>query len=254
MFKKFFIVTFLFFYSLQGYTQGSVDSSLVEVRNFKSKNLEKLRNDPDFNYEEEDIKDYNKEDSDWEWKQWRYEQEQKKKGKNGENDDWEIKKVRRQESPNLSINLGESAIYIASAIAIIFLVLALLGVNPMSLFRRNAKISVQEIQEEDVDKLDKNNLDDKISQAILKKDYTQAIRFLYLKTLFLLSQKQYIQLQKEKTNLEYQHELRKNKKALYEDFKYQSKIFAYIKYGGFEISEAQFDSLHPQFKSLHSKI
>lgn len=244
----------MFVYSLQGYSQGAIDSSLVEVRSFKDKNLEKLRNDPDFNYEEEDIKDYNKEDSDWEWKQWRYEQEQKRNGKNqgnGENE-WEVKKIRRQESPK--IQLGESAIYIASAIAIIFLVLALLGINPMSLFRRNNKIVVQEVLEEDIDKLDKSNLDEKINKAIAKGDYTQAVRFLYLKTLFLLSQKQYIHLQKEKTNLEYQQELRQNKKTLYEDFKYQSKIFAYIKYGGFEISSSQFDSLHTQFKNLHSKI
>ncbi|MCU0436988.1 MAG: hypothetical protein MUC49_03675 [Raineya sp.] len=254
MLQKILIVFFLLGYSFQGYGQGIIDSSVVDVRNFKDKNLEKLRSNPDFNYEEEDIKEYNGDDNDWEWKKWRYEQEQKKKSQRKNNNEIEFQKVREEESPNLSIRLGESAIYIASAIAIIFLVLFILGVNPMSLFRRNAKITSQEIQEEDVDKLDKNNLDEKISQAIKKGDYTQAVRFLYLKTLFLLSQKQYIQLQREKTNLEYQQELRQNKNTLYDEFRYQSKIFAYIKYGGFEISQSQFDTLYPQFKNLHSKI
>jgi len=242
------LVFFLTAFYQKGYTQGTVDSSLVEVRNFKSKNLEKLRNNPDFNYEE-NIEEYSQEDSDWEWKQWRYEQERAKS-------DSEIKKVRREEEPEEKpFSLGESAIYIASAIMIIFLVLALLGIDVRGLFRRNAKVNIKEIDdEENIDKLDKSNLDDKINQAINNKDYTQAIRFAYLKTLFLLSQRQYIHLQKEKTNLEYQQELRENKKTLYDDFKYQSRIFAFIKYGEFQISASQFEPIYTQFKNLHNKI
>lgn len=246
MLKKLSIIVLLVVYSIKVYAQGTIDSSSVELRTFHNKNLEELRKDPDFDYTEKDRKDRQTYDN----------QENgldgQTDGNDGDNANSGRRKVRKEETK--ALNIEEGAIYIAAAIAIIFLVLALLGINPMGLFRKNTKVVVPEIDEEDIDKLDKNNLDEKINQAIVKGDYTQAVRFLYLKTLFLLSQKQYIQLQREKTNLEYQQELKQSKNTLYEDFKYQSKIFAYIKYGGFEISQFQFDTLHPQFKNLHSKI
>jgi hypothetical protein len=245
------VVFCIFFLTYSGVFSQKVDETPVKIRSFEKKKLEKLRENPDFDYSQEDVRAYRETDSDWEWKQWRYEQE---RAKNGEG----FEKVRKRESIEIdtpSFSLGENSIYLASAIAIIFLTLLLLGIDPRALFRSNAKTPLDlHNEEENPATTNKSELDAKIEKAIREKNYTQAIRFCFLKTLFLLSQKKYIELQKEKTNHDYQQEVKKNIESLYDDFKYQSRVFAYIKYGGFEVSATQFDSLYPLFKNFHNKI
>ncbi len=223
-----------------------------QVRNFDQEKLEKIRENPAFDYQE-DIDSYKEYDSDWEYKRWRWEEEQRKKME--ENKDWELKKVRRQEGADLGLNLkfGKNAIYVASAIAIIFLLLALLGIDLRSIFRKN-KIVTENLAEEDWQHLDKSDIDKLFEQAIAKEQYNQAVRYAFLKSLHILGQKNYIQLQKEKTNAEYQVELYKSKKNLLEAFKWQSRVFAYIQYGEFEVNKSQFEALYPKFKSFYQSI
>jgi len=223
-----------------------------QIRNFDQEKLEKLRNNPNFIYEE-DIEEYKKYDADWEYKRWRWEQEQKRH--NEQNKDWEIKKVRTQEGANfdLDFSLGKSAIYIAAAITIIFLLLALLGIDLRSLLRKN-KAVVENLEDQDWQDLQQGSLDKLIEQAIAKEQYNLAIRYAFLKSLQLLAQKNYVQLQKEKTNAEYQKELNQSKKDLLKDFAWQSRIFAYTQYGEFEVSKSQFDSIYPKFKSFYQSI
>jgi hypothetical protein len=231
---------------------GFAQNNPAQVRSFDEKKLEKIRQNPNFNYEE-DIETYSQHDTDWEYKRWRWEEEQRKKMEKDAN--WEIKKVRPQEGLNLDLNfsLGKSAIYIASAIVIIFLLLALLGIDIRSLLQANKNI-VEKTEDQDWQDLHENNLDTLIEQAIGKEQYNLAIRYAFLKSLQLLAQKNYIQLQKEKTNAEYQKELNQSKKDLLKDFTWQSRIFAYIKYGEFEINKNQFDSIYPKFKSFYQNF
>ncbi len=223
-----------------------------QVRNFDQEKLEKIRKNPAFDYQE-DVDNYKQYDSDWEYKRWRWEEEQRKKME--ENKDWELKKVRRQEGADidLSFKFGKNAIYVASAIAIIFLLLALLGIDLRNIFRKNKTI-VENLAEEDWQHLDKSDIDKLLEQAIAKEQYNQALRYAFLKSLHILGQKNYIQLQKEKTNAEYQAELYKSKKNLVEAFKWQSRVFAYIQYGEFEVNKNQFEALYPKFKSFYQSI
>ncbi|MDX1905245.1 MAG: hypothetical protein SFU27_13910 [Thermonemataceae bacterium] len=230
------------------------DSSPIEVRKFKKERLQELRNNPDFDYSQEDVESYSESDADWQWKQWRY--EQAKKNKNQKNQEIDIEKVRRVEGINYnpSFRLGENAIYIAAAIAIIFLLLFLLGINPAFLFRKNTKIKPDTFSEQDLTHLQKNDLDSQIQKALSNGNYNEAIRYAYLKSLWLLSQKSLVHIQKEKTNTEYLQELRNNKKKLYDDFSYQVRLFAYIKYGEFSLNKEQFERIYPQFISFYEKI
>lgn len=223
-----------------------------QVRTFDQEKLEKIRQNPAFNYED-DIAAYKEYDPDWEYKRWRWEEEQRKKME--EDPNWEIKRIKRQEGADIDLDFkfGKNAIYIASAIAIIFLLLALLGIDLRSIFRKNKTIA-EDLAEEDWQHLDKSDIDKLLEQAIAKEQYNQAIRYAFLKSLHILGQKNYIQLQKEKTNAEYQVELNKNKKSLIEAFKWQSRVFAYIQYGEFEINKNQFEALYPKFKSFYQSI
>lgn len=223
-----------------------------QIRRFDEEKLKQVRQNPNFNYEE-DIDTYHQYDQDWEYKRWRWEEEQRKRML--EDKDWEIKKTRPQEGLNINpnFNLGESAIYIAAAILIIFLLLALLGIDLSSLFRKNKPV-VEHLEQEDWQHLDKSNIDQLIEQAIAQEHYDQAIRYAFLKSLHLLGQKGYLQLQEEKTNAEYQKELSKLKKNMLEQFKWQSRIFAYVKYGEFRITKSQFEKIYPQFQSFYESI
>jgi len=231
---------------------GFAQNNPAQVRSFDEKKLEKIRQNPNFNYEE-DIETYSQHDTDWEYKRWRWEEEQRKKMEKDAN--WEIKKVRPQEGLNLDLNfsLGKSAIYIASAIVIIFLLLALLGIDLHSLLRKN-KAVVENLEDQDWQDLQQGSLDKLIEQAIAKEQYNLAIRYAFLKSLQLLAQRNYVQLQKEKTNAEYQKELNQSKKDLLKDFAWQSRIFAYTQYGEFEVNKSQFDSIYPKFKSFYQSI
>ncbi|MFN3315441.1 MAG: hypothetical protein ACK40K_01420 [Raineya sp.] len=224
-----------------------------QVRSFDQDKLEKIRKNPQFDYEE-DIDEYKEYDADWEYKRWRWEEEQRKRMQKDTN--WKVKKIRTQEGANLDLdfNLGKNAIYIASAIAIIFLLLALLGIDIRGLLRKNKAIIVENLEEQDWQKLEKDNLDTLITQAISQEKYNFALRYAFLKSLYLLGEKNYIQLQKEKTNAEYQIELRKAKKSILEEFRWQSKIFAYVQYGEFEVGKRQFESIYPKFTSFHQSI
>ncbi|GAB4131681.1 MAG: hypothetical protein OHK0045_09460 [Raineya sp.] len=224
-----------------------------KLRSFDKEKLEEIRKKPEFSYEE-DIEQYKEYDADWEYKRWRWEEEQRKKMK--EDTNWKIKKIRTQEGANLDLklSLGQSAIYIASAIAIIFLLLALLGIDVRSFFRKNKVIPTENFTEQDWQELDKGNLDKLIDSAIGKEQYNLAIKYAFLKSLQLLEQKKYIQLQRQKTNAEYQAELSKAKKSVSEGFKWQSKVFAYIQYGEFEVSKKQFEVIYPRFQSFYQSI
>lgn len=227
-------------------------SKPLQVRSFDKEKLEKVRKNPNFYYEE-DIDEYNKQDADWEYKRWRWEEEQRRRRE--QDKDWEIKKIRTQEGANLDLDfsLGKNAIYVAAAIAIIFLLLALLGIDLRSLLQKNKAI-VENLEEQDWQDLHKGDLDKLIEQAIAKEQYNLAIRYSFLKSLQLLEQKKYILLQKEKTNTEYQTELNKAKKSISEEFRWQSRVFAYTQYGEFEVSKNLFDSIYPKFKSFYRSI
>lgn len=224
-----------------------------KVRSFDKKKLEEIRKNPKFDYEE-DIEQYNKYDADWEYKRWRWEEEQRKKIR--EDSNWKIKKIRTQEGIDLDLefSLGKSAIYIASTIVIIFILLALLGIDVRSLFRKNKLVLAENFTEQDWQVLDKENLDKLIDSAISKEQYNLAIKYAFLKSLQLLEQKNYIQLQRQKTNAEYQAELSKAKKSISEGFKWQSKVFAYVQYGEFEVSKKQFEAIYPRFQSFYQSI
>ena len=224
-----------------------------QVRGFDKDKLEKIRKNPKFDYEE-DIDAYKEYDADWEYKRWRWEEEQRRKMQEDKN--WKVKKIRQQEGANLDFDfsLGKNAIYIASAIAIIFLLLALLGIDIRGLLRRNKAVIVENLGEKDWQELDKGNLDVLIDSAIAKEEYALAIRYAFLKSLQVLGQKNYIQLQRQKTNAEYQTELSKGKKGTLEEFRWQSRIFAYIQYGEFEVNKNQFENIYPRFKSFYQSI
>jgi hypothetical protein len=103
--------------------------------------------------------------------------------------------------------------------------------------------------EETDDQLSSENLDEKISEAVANKNYRHAIRFMYLKTLKLLSDNNIITLHAKSTNQEYIRQMYKHDNLA--QFRNLTRIYEYVWYGEFHPSEAQFEIISTNFNRFN---
>lgn len=96
------------------------------------------------------------------------------------------------------------------------------------------------------------NFDALISNALQNKDYRLAIRFVYLKNLKLLSDKEIITWNANKTNYSYQYEINNNN--LRAKFLETTLIFDYVWYGEFPVEEAGFSELSSYLNDFSNMI
>lgn len=123
---------------------------------------------------------------------------------------------------------------------IILLILKLAGVNYKALLGKK-KINTAEIDiyTENVNEMDFDTL---ISNALKNQDYRLATRFLYLKNLKLLSDKEIIKWDINKTNISYMYEIQDQ--ALRSKFLDTSFIFDYVWYGEFSVDQNQYAEIN----------
>ncbi len=114
--------------------------------------------------------------------------------------------------------------------------------------RQRAKINY-EVENEDIRKI---NLDNIISEAIQQADYRKAVRYLYLKLLKELDNKEFIVWKMNKTNRDYLSELANNE--LKPEFKYLSMVYEYVWYGDFSIQQTNFNTIHSSYKNYFDLI
>ncbi|MFH0866890.1 MAG: hypothetical protein V1904_11895 [Bacteroidota bacterium] len=141
--------------------------------------------------------------------------------------------------------------YIIIAVMIVTVVLAMLKISPQKLFFKNKAKDAADIDIEELSLL-QSNLDDLVRKEILKKNYRKAIRYLFLKLLKQLDEKEIIKLGIHKTNMEYQYEMRDS--AYKNDFSKLSTVFEFVWYGKFSIEEPVFNNVHEEFKNVYQKL
>jgi hypothetical protein len=91
-----------------------------------------------------------------------------------------------------------------------------------------------------------------IEKAIAAKDFRLAVRYLYLQVLRRLSDDKQIQLAPDKTNYQYQLELKSSElKKLFALVTFQYEC---VWYGGFEINETAFISIRNDFKNFTAQL
>jgi len=103
--------------------------------------------------------------------------------------------------------------------------------------------------EESIDESDYPKL---LAKAIQEKNYRQATRYYYLSLIQKLSQKEYIEYHKDKTNSEYLFELKEE--VMRNGFSYLSYIYSYVWYGEFPIDEVKFATIEKKYQSFMSQI
>lgn len=96
------------------------------------------------------------------------------------------------------------------------------------------------------------NFELKITDALNINDYRLAIRWHYLKILFLLDKKQLIVFAPYKTNIDYTYELKKD--TYVTSYKQLSRIYEYIWYGQFSINETSYTENAKGFNNFEQQL
>lgn len=203
---------------------------IIDVRLLSDDLLDKYKNDPEFDYD----------------------------GGPNESDDW-ITKIRNWINQQLAI-LRTSKVYstlldyLYYGLMIAALILIIRGLIKAE--RRGllfGKINSNEIKmienEEDISQI---NFDELITAAIERKDYKLAVRYLFLKSLKLLSEKELIELRNNKTNHQYLSEIKNNR--ISNAFQIATSRFEWIWYGDFPVDEKVMQSSQNDFNELFGMI
>lgn len=133
---------------------------------------------------------------------------------------------------------------------IYFLIKLLLGTSATSLFtRKGTLVAPLNIQEEHIENVD---LDGYIKNALKEENYRLAIRYMYLKSLKLLSLQNKIHWNFEKTNRDYYREI--ENPELKENFKKVSYLYDNVWYGEYALNKSGFEKAEKDFERLNLNL
>lgn len=168
--------------------------------------------------------------------------------------EWFFNKIGQIFGFNLSSEMYQVIKFIVYALLIVFalyiLVKLLVGNNASSFFGRQSKlVAPLNIQEEHIENVD---LDSYIKNALKEENYRLAIRFMYLKSLKLLSLNNIIDWHFEKTNRDYYEEI--ESLDLKENFKKASYLYDNIWYGEFALNKSGFENAQKDFERLNKHL
>jgi hypothetical protein len=214
------------------------DTDNLEVQQISEEDIKDFRNDPKFNYEVE----INKSPSWWnDFKTW-------------------IRNLLEQIFEWIfGVEAATDALlvffrilpYILLALLLFLLIRFFINVNSSSAAnsaQKKAFVGLSEeehiIKNEDIQMLIKKALEDK--------NYRLAIRYYYLFILQLMSEKEIIDWQLQKTNHDYENEIKKPN--LKEDFTKITRLYDYVWYGDFEIDEPQYQKAEYIFSIVQKTL
>ncbi len=119
------------------------------------------------------------------------------------------------------------------------------------IFKRVTVSSPAKEVETEEDELLENDYEKLVHQAYKLADYRMAVRYLFLKTLQDLRDRNHIEYTREKTNSRYAREL---PPEMRNDFSRLTLAYEYVWYGNFSVSKEQFDTIQKQFSAFFNKI
>ena len=153
--------------------------------------------------------------------------------------------------PPRTLEVIQYLIYVLMGIGAIYLLVKLVINEKFSfIFSKKAKTIFDiDLAEQHIESLD---LDKLLDTALAQKDYRLAIRYHFLKTLKKLSQQDIIEWHFDKTNSDYQNEIKEQN--LQYGFKEIAYIYDYIWYGEQPINEVKYDTAKARFVAMNNLI
>lgn len=206
------------------------DSTAVTARAFSPEQLEKLRSDPELQYEQVPTIAESLWDRFWRW----------------------IEQLITSFFENATgVNIGRILLYVIGIALVVVLIMMLLKVNAFKVFYsgQGAARTGYNVIEENIHEMDFETL---IQQAVDQKNYRRGVRLVFLFALKLLSDKHLIDWQQGKTNHDYVAEVSEAelKKGLNE----LSIYFDYAWYGNFTVSPEMFNKIQGIFTAWKANV
>lgn len=132
----------------------------------------------------------------------------------------------------------------------LWIIYRVIVVNNLYMFYRSKKANNAVNEEEG--NIEDENLDEKINKAIDQKEHRMAVRYMYLKALRLLNDRQWIRFHTQSTNYEYVNQMSGHKMS--EEFRFLTRIYDYVWYGEFTLTNEQFDVVHKNFLHFYNAV
>jgi hypothetical protein len=132
----------------------------------------------------------------------------------------------------------------------VYIIYRIVVVNKLYLFYNSKKAKT--VAAGEISDIQDINLDEKIQQALAAKDHRMAVRYMYLKALKLLNERQWIRYHADGTNFEYVNQMSGRKQA--SEFSYLTRIYDYVWYGEFAVTEDQFDIVYKNFSHFYNAV
>lgn len=131
----------------------------------------------------------------------------------------------------------------------LFVIYRLIVVNNLFLFSsRNTKANF----EGEISDIEDDNLDARIQHAVNANDHRHAVRFMYLKALQILNDRQWIRYHADATNYSYVNQMSGRKQA--KEFTFLTQVYDYVWYGEFALTAEQFDLIYKNFSNFYNAV
>ncbi|WP_289062060.1 DUF4129 domain-containing protein [uncultured Zobellia sp.] len=141
--------------------------------------------------------------------------------------------------------------YLLLGVLIYILIRFFLNINASALKQASKNKALVSLSEEE--HIIKNeNIQDLINQALSQKDFRLAVRYSYLHVLKLMSEKELISWELQKTNDDYLKEI--SKTDLQSPFTAITRLYNFTWYGGFYIDETAYQKAKGTFESIEKII
>jgi len=134
---------------------------------------------------------------------------------------------------------------------LLYAIVRIIVANRLQLFYRSPKRRIASGSKEEEGSLE-DDLDGQLMHFMQIRDYRQAVRFLYLKTLRLLNERGLIRYQQESTNQEYWQQLRASPQGA--PFRDLTMIYEKVWYGEFPLGDTLFNRLHQYFEDFYKSV
>jgi hypothetical protein len=205
------------------------DTTTVQQRNFSPPSVNTYRNNKNFQYDKELIETPSLWDRFWDWVWNKYEE------------------LMSTETGQVTMKI---LFWLFGFGAVAFFISRVMKMSRMNLFSANEQRNLNyTIEDENIHAIE---FEAAIQQALQDGNYRLAIRLLYLQSLKILTDKNFINWQPNKTNTDYLYEIKKQ--SLLQPFKSITYVFEYAWYGNKTVNREDYSEMKEEFLKFQSQL
>lgn len=171
-------------------------------------------------------------------------------------DYWRQKVEERRKEDNwflraLSTKMAEYILLFILGAILLYAIIKIVADNNLRLFYRSPKRKAAADPNKEPSPIE-DDLEGMLQHYLQVRDYRQAVRYLYLKTLQLLNERGLIKYHQDATNREYWRQLNETPQGM--PFRDLTMIYEKVWYGEFPLADPLFQRLHQYFEDFYKTV